>query len=367
MTTSMRGRSFTRRFRRAGAFVLGLALLLAPSAGAGAGTPAVGFFTDSGVEVVDLDGAPVTSLRDFQSFSLNGNVLAGSFHLAGNRSEKVVVHDATTGERLFRIADATAPVVVDGGRKIFFWPDRMANRDKYGTSIWMRNAAGKDRRVFQFTGPRATVPRDPFQGDGSPLGIALDESGRTMAVPIGNDVSLFKYDVWVVNTKTRAATRVTKGMVSRFPSVSPEGTQIAVAREVAQCGGPEPGYRASKLQVMSSTGAGKRTLVDGDCDLFYTDPRWVSETELVAARLTKESAGEYLVDLVKIDASTGAVTDLVADGTVSYLTVSPSLQQVAFHRRTDDQGFWLYDLATDEITHFPTGYIPHLSGEGRLI
>jgi hypothetical protein len=40
-----------------------------------------------------------------------------------------------------------------------------------------------------------------------------------MAVVFGNDVTLFKYDVFVVKVRTREVTRVTRGFVSRFPSL----------------------------------------------------------------------------------------------------------------------------------------------------
>ena len=364
---TIRVKAVSRSTRLAVLTALALLASLTPS-GVNAGVSAAGvaYYTDAGVESADLSGSLAASFEAFQFFSLNGNVLAGSKHLAGNRSERIVVHDATTGERLFKIEDAAAPVVIAGGKKIAFWPDRMANRDKYGSSIWMRTASGREHRILQLTGPRATM-RDPFHDDGWTMGFAFDESGRTMAVAIGNDGWTFEYDVWVVDTKTRAATRITRGLNSRFPSVSPSGAKVALVREVDHCGGPGPGYRASDLRVMSATGADKQTLHEGSCDLYYTDPRWVSETELVAARLTKEGEAEYAVDLFKIDVSSGEITPLTTDGSVSYLTASASLGQVAFHRETDVDGFWLYDLATDEITQLPTGYIPHLSGENHLI
>ena len=365
MTIGMK--SVSRLAPRAALASLALVLALLPS-GAGAGiTPAgLAYYTEDGVETAELSGAVAASFEEYQFFSLNGNVLAGSKHLAGNRSERIVVHDATTGEKLYRIENAAAPVVIANGKKIAFWPDRMANRDKYGSSIWMRTATGRERRILQLTGPKATM-HDPFHDDGWTMGFAFDESGRTMAVAIGNDGWTFEYDVWVVDTKTRETKRITRGLSSRFPSVSPDGSQIALVREVDHCGGPGPGYRASDLRVMDSTGDNKVTLHEGSCDFYYTDPRWVSDTELVAAALTKEAEASYSVDLVKIDVTTGEITPLTTDGSVSYLTASPSLRQVAFHRRDDEDGFWLYDLTTNEITQLPRGSVPHLSGENRLI
>ena len=365
MTFGMR--SVSHPALRATLASLALVAALFPStAEAEVGAAGVAYYSDEGVESADLSGRLAASFEEYQFFSLNGNVLAGSKHLAGNRSERIVVHDATTGERLFKIEDAAAPVVIAGGKKIAFWPDRMANRDRYGSSIWIRTASGRERRILQLTGPRATM-RDPFHDDGWTMGFAFDESGRTMAVAIGNDGWTFEYDVWVVDTRTRETTRITRGLSSRFPSVSPSGANVALVKEVNNCGGPGPGYRASDLRVMSSSGENKVTLHEGSCDFYYTDPRWVSETELVAAALTKEAEATYTVDLVKIDVTTGEITPLTTDGSVSYLTASPSLGQVAFHRRTDVDGFWLYDLTTNEITQLPKGSVPHLSGENRLI
>jgi hypothetical protein len=345
-----------------------LLLFVALTAPAGAGDPeaAIAYWTDEGVAVAGLDGVVVGSYRDFQFFSLDGNVLAGSRHTKKDDGEYVQAHDAVTKERLFRIRDAFAPIVVAQGRKIGFLPDRWARRDPYGTSVWMRYAGGRVRRVFQLTGPRATVPRDPFQGDGSPLDLALDDKGRKVAITIGNDASLFIYDVWVVDVKTRDAIRMTRGEVSRYPSLSPSGERLAVMREVDHCGGPAPGYRAQKLQVMSTDGEGKQTLLSGTCDLYYTDPRWISEDELVAARLTRVGPADYEVDLVRIDAATAQVTELTADGDLVFLTASPSLQRVAYARSGID-GFFVLDLATEEVTAYPDGFVPHLSGEHRQV
>jgi hypothetical protein len=118
---------------------------------------------------------------------------------------------------------------------------------------------------------------------------------------------------------------------------------------------------------MLASGDENRTLLEGDCVLFYPDPRWVSETELVAARLKREAPGEYSNDLVKVDVATGAVTELVADGDLSYFAVSPSLGKISFQRRDLPTWFFVLDLATGQITEFADGYTPHLSGESRLI
>jgi hypothetical protein len=342
------------------------AAFVLPNARAGAPVPAVTYYTDSGVSVISLDGEQLAAFNDFQFISLDGNVFAGSRHLPdGGLGEFIRAVDVVSGERLFRIKDAVAPVVVAGGRKIGFIPDRFGHRDRYFASVWVRNAHGRERKLVQFTGPERTTRTTGFHGEGIPLDYAWDDRGRTVAVTFGDDVDLFIYDVWVVDVKTREADRMTKGKVSRFPSLSPSGERLAVVRERDHCGGPGPGFRAGNIRTMLSDGSEKTTLLHGDCALFYTDPRWISEEVLVAGRLTLESPGEYLVDVVEVNATTGVVTELIS-GDVTFFTASAQLQKISFVR-AGVSGFFVYDIATGKVSRFPEGVIPQLSGVHRLV
>jgi hypothetical protein len=232
--------------------------------------------------------------------------------------------------------------------------------------VWIRNAAGKERAVVRFAGPGQTVKPSGLQGEGVPLDAAWDEGGRTLAVVYGNDVDLFIYDVWVVDVQTREGVRVSKGKVSRFPSLSPSGDRLALVREVDLCGGPAPGYRAGEIRTMLSSGEDEETLLPGSCALFYTDPRWISEDELVAMRMTRVSPGVYDRDLVRVDATTAAVTEITSDGDAGFFTVSASLQAVAYERQSVSPGFVVFDLTNDQATPLPDGYLPQLAGVHRL-
>jgi hypothetical protein len=330
--------------------------------------PAIVYHTDTGEQVITLGGQEQASFAPFQFVSLDGNVLAGSRHLPGDGlGELIRAADATTGQRLFTIKNAFAPIVLADGRKVGFMPDRFGHRDPFFSSVWLRNAAGRERRVVQFTGPKSTVGPTGFHGEGIPLDQAWDADGTRLAVTFGNDVDLFIFDVWVVEVATREATRMTSGKVSRFPSLSPSGDRLAVFREVDTCGGPGPEFRAGDIRIMLSTGEDRATLLTGDCDVFYTDPRWISEDELVAARLMRTAPAEYLVDLVRVDAQTAAVTELVTDGDVISFNVSASLQQMVYERRGVSPGFFVYDLATDQVTPFADGFLPQLAGVHRLV
>lgn len=341
-----------------------LALLVTAPAGA-AEPPAVAYYTDTGVEVATIGGDVISSFGSLDFMSLDGNVLAGS--RLTKESEAIIALDATTGERLSRTRDAFAPIALADGRKIGFMPDRFAHRDPYFASVWLRTATGRTRAVVRFYGPNATVNPGGFEGEGIPLDQAWDAAGHTLAVTFGNDVDLFIYDVWVVDARTREATRVTRGQVSRYPSLSPSGDRLALVREMQLCGGEDAGHRASDLLAMDADGTNRTTLLEGTCALYYTDPRWISEDELAAARLTRTPSGDYDVDLVKVDAGTGSIDELVATGDVSFFSVSAELQEIAYERTGDSTGFSVYDLALGTSADFATGDIPHIAGAHRLI
>lgn len=356
--------------RRSGPWIV-LALVAPVLAGAPSAAgepPAIVYYTDTGEQVVTLGGQELASFAPFQFVSLDDNVLAGSRRLAGGGlGELIRAGDATTGQKLFRIKNAFAPIVLAEGRKVGFLPDRFGHRDKYFSSVWLRYPSGRERRVVQFTGPKKTVGPTGFHGEGVPLDQAWDADGTTLAVTFGNDIDLFIFDVWVVDVATGEATRMSRGKVSRFPSLSPSGDRLAVFREVDVCGGEGPGFRTGDIRTMLSTGENKTTLLTGNCDLFYTDPEWISEDELVAVRFTRTAPAEYLVDLVRVDAQTASVTELVTDGDIISFNVSASLQQMVYERQGVSPGFFVYDLATDQVTPFAEGSLPQLAGVHRLV
>jgi hypothetical protein len=165
-----------------------------------------------------------------------------------------------------------------------------------------------------------------------------------------------------VDVPTRAAFRATTGRRSRWPAIAPNGGRLAFLREEAQCGGPPPGFRAGDLVVMEThLAARKTTLLDGTCALFYTEPRWVSNTSLVAVRLSRTAPGMYSNDLVSVDTSTHAVTVLAADGDVFGVSASPVLDSVAYMRISG--GAVVLDLATLTPLVVPGGVVPKLAGD----
>ena len=369
-------RRWVRGAARLAAAVVVLGSLAAAAPGTGSasaeepsgatGPPALAMYANDGrIQVRTRNGGDLASFAPVQFFSLEGNVLARS--RLTDTSEVIIASNATNAQQLYRIRNGFAPVVTRGGERIVFAPDRMGHRDPYVTSLWLRTQSGIVRRVFQLTGPHATVPSDPFEGEAIPLSWSVDRPGRMLAVALGNDVTHFEYDVWVVDMKTKDAVRITEGMRSRFPSMSPDGEQVALTREVDECGGPPPGYRATKVQVVSSDGTTRRLLLPGSCASFYTDPRWVSGTQLTAVRLTRVRPAVYVAHLVLVDATTEAVTEVDTGGQISYSDTSAPSGLVTWVRRRDTTGYRLLDVDTGQVREFGAGHVPHLGGNRHLV
>jgi hypothetical protein len=344
-----------------------VALVLLSSGAVAAGEPVVGYWTDTEVILADAAGEQVRAFPDFFRFSFSSTLLAGQRDGKQESTDRVVGYDVSTGERLFAIENATNPVVAAARDVVAFLPT--FRRDRYARSLWMRMPQGRVRKVAQFRAPGVDGIPHGMGGDGAPLDVALDARGRYMAIVFGLE-PLRSFDVWIVDTKTRAATRMTRGENSHNPSLSPDGEQLAVRVERPEsC--PDPLYGEiliGKIRVLSRSTGERRDLTAFDCDLFYDTPRWIDDETLVAVRVTKD-AGEtygYDLDLVRIDAATGEIADLLTDGNPCCVTTSPGLGKIAYGF-SDDAGSEMLDLATGEVVELgPGAYVPHLAGEGRM-
>lgn len=341
--------------------------LQSPAAGGELGPPALGYWTDTHAVVADDSGNELRRFSGFDRFSFTGALLAGEREGKRHSSERVVGFDVTTGDRLFTIRNAMTPVVAPNGGKVFFLPTY--RREEYTRSVWMRGAGGRVRKVAQFKAPGVRGIPHGMGGDGAPLDLAVDGRGRYVAVAFGLE-TLRSFDVWIVDTKTRAATRMTRGENSHNASVSPDGEQLVVRVERPK-GCPDPVYGdilIGKIRVIArSTGEG-RDLTEFGCDLFYDTPRWIDDETLLAVRVTKD-AGEtygYDLDIVRIDAASGAISDLVTEGNPCCITVSPGLGKVAYGY-SDRRGLGVLDVGSGTILDLDEDvYVPHLSGEGRM-
>lgn len=352
-----------------------VALLLVsalPGAGAAArqaaGDPAIVYRTESEVVVSDAHGEMVRTFPAFVKFSLNAGVLAGE--VEGNTAEdaRIVAFDAASGDRLFRIPEARLPVVTGNGRKVAFFPT--FDRDPYTASVWMRAPGGKVRKVVAFWAGRGSPGiRHGMEAGATPLDVAFDDAGRKMAV-VGGLETVRAFDVWLVDVRTREATRMTRGENSHNPSLSPAGTRLAVRVERPE---PCPDERYGEILIgkiaVIDTATGARTAsTQSSCDVFYDTPRWVDEDSLAAVRVTKDDSEElgYDLDVVRIDAATGAISDVVTEGNPCCLSASPALGVIAY-AFSDRGGLAVFDLASGTVTNLDGDvFVPHVSGENRL-
>jgi hypothetical protein len=185
--------------------------------------------------------------------------------------------------------------------------------------------------------------------------FAFDDRGRTMAVAVGDDYFDMQYDIWLVDVRTRAARRMTLGKRSRFPDLSPDGSKLAFTKENEQC--TEAGHRSGNLRIMNTQGPKEaRTLLAGDCDLYYIEPQWLSNDRLVVARMTRTGPLTYDRDLVTVDLDTGQVEELLDLDDIVWFKVSIRRGLITFFRDAND-GVSVHDLETGITTE-----IQHVNG-----
>jgi hypothetical protein len=302
---------------------------------------------------------------DANHISLDGDVVAISTMTGfGDDSlEQVIGLDARTGRELYRVRDAFAPTLVDGGRKVAFLSDRWGRRDMQGNSVWLREADGTVRKLVQFSnGPGLPGVDNGMHGDGTVLSLALDRTGSRLLVTEGNDVDLFIYDIWSVDVATGDALRLTTGLKSRFPSLSADGKTAAYFRETELCGGEGAGYRTGTIRTVGTDGSRPEVVLRGTCDVIYTDPHWVSPTHLAVARLTRTDDGGYTPDLVRINVASRRMV-VLAKG-INYLNASATGHR-AVYGTNDRDGFTILDTISGRSVRVAEGFLPRLSGDHR--
>lgn len=331
---------------------------------AAAGNPVIGYWTDTNVVVADRAGETIATFRNFDEFSFESDTLAGRFRTdAGDRH--IVGFSIAAHERVFKIRHAHSPVVTADGRRVAFFAS--VPRDDVVQSVWMRMGDGRKKVVARFkAAPHLPGIPHGIEAGGVPLTVAVDKDGRKMAIGYGAE-DIRQFDVWVVDVATKKAKRMTRGEDSLLPSLTPNGRKLAVMveRDEEDCGG----FYSTQIRVMSTVTEDKKMLTPKSCDLFYTSPRWIDNTSLLAVRVARTSPGVYDfdMDIVKIDATTGQISDVVTEGNdPCCLTTSPRQRMVAYPY-SDIAGFSVLDLDDGTPLDFPPdNYQPHLSGEHFL-
>lgn len=286
----------------------------------------------------------------------------GAGLLAGGRGNHIEGYDPVTGERRFRIRNGFGPLVLPRKRVVFL-ADRLARRDPQENSVWIRSPAGRIRKLVQFSNgpgmPGISTGLDAV----TVLSVSADAAGDTLAVVEGNDVDLFHYDIWVVDVKTGSAFRATTGGRSVSATLDPAGERLAYLREEGFCGGPAPGYRAGDVLVEEARpGAAPEVLLDGTCEVFYSQLGWLSAEELIAIRVTRTAPETFRADLVRVDVPTATVTVLDGTGDALAPSVSPALRLVGYMHGTGEGE--VLDVDTGRSLELPDSFAPQISRDG---
>jgi hypothetical protein len=168
-------------------------------------------------------------------------------------------------------------------------------------------------------------------------------------------------DLRVVDVATRRVRRLTEGQRAREPDVSPDGRTVVFVRQAAD---------HSELALIGLDGQGQRDLTRSAAGVQWSGPHWSPTGEaLVASRW----APPGWLDLVRVDAATGEVSELTHDRAKD---VEPAFTRDGAHVvfRSDRDGvsnlyaLRLADGAILRLTNVLGGaFGPDVSPDGRTV
>jgi hypothetical protein len=290
------------------------------------------------------DGTTATTLPTTSWWSIGDTRVAIDSGTGAN--DTVAVRDARTGAPRYTIANAFRPIVLPKG-EIGFWPGRNLVRDPLLDSLWIRRADGSIRKLLQLPG-----------GDDTLLSSAFDGTARRAVVASGNDVDLFRYDVWLRDRRTAKTKRLTRDHRSRWPSLRSDGAIVAYSRERGVCA---DGVRASDIVLLTLSNGNRRTLTRGSCARTYPQPVWLTNGFLISYR-GRRIGGAWTFDLVRVRTSTGVRT-AVPRSTGGTFSVSQRQRLVAFDRVGG--GIEVVDRKLATVKVLPNASGPALAGDLR--
>lgn len=289
-------------------------------------------------------GTPAATLPPTSWWSIGDTRVAIDVGSGGN--DTVAVRDARNGVARFRITDAFRPIVLPRG-EIAFWPGRNLGRDPRLDSLWVRHANGSIGKLLQLSG-----------GDNTLLSSSFDGTGRRAVVANGNDVDLFRYDIWLRDRRTRTTKRLTTDHRSRWPSLRHDGAVMAYTRERAVCA---DGVRAADIVLMTLRTGQRRTLVRGSCAVTYPQPVFLTNGFIVSYR-GRRVGNAWIFDLVRVKTTTGT-RRAIPRSSGGVFSVSQRQRLVAFDRAGGGVEIVNRQLAT--VTVLPTASAPSLAGDLR--
>jgi dipeptidyl aminopeptidase/acylaminoacyl peptidase len=302
-------------------------------------------FLDSTVVATDQTGDAVVLSEKAEPFAtINSGLVAFARHRRRvTFASDVIIKDAQTGERVYKVVDARWPLLFDGGTSLLFFPDNNGrdvpeDRDQYVSSVWFRDLeTGEERRLAQFVG-----------SDLHQLETAVSPDGQQVAFTRGNETFLFVWNIWVASVDGTSLEQITTDDRSLYPSFSPDGQSIAFTYH-------RPGVPCSaSVHLMDVDGSNARRLAAGSCDAVLLRPIWLDATTLVVWRWERTDRGfNRPAGLLTVSSETGEVLAEIATGWVSDFAVARQAGQVVY--RLKHGRIVVYDAASDTSFTVPEG------------
>jgi Tol biopolymer transport system component len=302
-------------------------------------------FLDSTIVATDQTGNAVVLSEKAEPFAtINSGLVAFTRHRRRvTFASDVIIKDAQTGERVYKVVDARWPLLFDGGTSLLFFPDNNGrdvpeDRDPYVSSVWFRDLeTGEERRLAQLE-----------SGDLHPLETAVSPDGQRVAFTEGNGTFLFEWNIWVATVDGTSLEQITTDDRSLYPSFSPDGQTIAFTYY-------RPGVPCSaSVHLMGVDGSDARRLAAGSCDAVLLRPIWLDATTLVVWRWERTDRGfNRPAGLLTVSSETGEVLAEIATGWVSDFAVARDAGQVVY--RLKHGRIVVYDAASDTSFTVPGG------------
>jgi hypothetical protein len=299
----------------------------------------------SNVQSFRPDGTVAAHLPPASFWTINDTRVATD--AGGGASNHVEIRDARTGALRASIPNAFRPIVLPRG-EVAFWADPNGVRDPRLDSVWVRLADGRIKKLLQLPGNDDTV-----------LSTSFDGTGRRFVIANGNDVDLFRYDVWLRDRRSSRPRRLTTDHHSRWPALRSDGKVVAYTHERRVCA---DGVRASDIVLLTPATGRRRVLVRGSCQRTYPQPAFLTNGSLISYR-GRRSGGTWVFDLVRISATTGKGRTVPHSRGVSSFSISPTQRLLAFDHVSG--GVEMIDRHLATVRVLPNAIGPALAGDFR--
>ena len=203
-----------------------------------------------------------------------------------------------------------------------------------------RSPSGRTAAVSATRGSTRSGSGSPMAASASccsfPAGTTRCSRRRSTApaaasvVANGNDVDLFRYDIWLRNRTTARTRRLTTDHRSRFPALRSDGKVVAYTREHGVCA---EGVRASDIVLLTVSTGKRRVLSAAPARAPTRSPTFITNGSLDQLSRPPRSGGKWLFDLVRGLGGDGACgRPLPHSGDVGTYSVSPTQHLPAFER-----------------------------------